>query len=297
MSHILELRIINHTHQLKLRYPINMNKIIEIFKDYKYKLTWIYLFMLLTELSNLATPFLLGKSIDGLIGGSWFWVILLGFTYFLSNFFNYKRMVYDTKVYTKIYNDIVFRFLKKPEFDISTKIARTDMAHQIVDVLEGYVHYYIATIVTIIGSISFIYSENWIVGLTVTLAFIFIIGAVSLLYKKINQCINVRNNHYEKKVKSIENGYSQAILFFNRRRKLEIYESTIQGKNWFLVGAIKNLFLLLSIILLVTTTKNITIGSVVTVYSYVNNFLISLLSIPVAFEMYSRLSDILKRIN
>ena len=60
---------------------------------------------------------------------------------------------------------------------------------------------------------------------------------------------------------------------------------------------IKHMFLLTSIIMLVLTSKNITIGSVITVYSYVNNFLISLMSIPVAFEMYSRLSNILKRIN
>jgi hypothetical protein len=32
------------------------------------------------------------------------------------------------------------------------------------------------------------------------------------------------------------------------------------------------------------------------VYSYINNFLISLLSIPVAFEMYSRMTNILKRL-
>jgi hypothetical protein len=47
----------------------------------------------------------------------------------------------------------------------------------------------------------------------------------------------------------------------------------------------------------VTTTKNITIGSVITVYSYVNNFLISLLSAPVAIEMFLRISDVLKRLN
>ncbi len=274
-----------------------MNKIFEIFKEHKKQLCWIYLFMLLTELANLSTPFLLGKSIDGLIGGSWFWVIFLGMSYFLSNFFNYKRMVYDTKVYTKIYNTIVFRFLKKKNHDTSTKIARTDMAHEIVHVLEGYVHYYIATIVTILGSIGFIYSENWQVGLLVTTAFALILGAVSILYKKIKQVIKVRNNHFEKKGDAIQEGFISSVSFFNRRRKLEIYESTLQGKNWFLIGFVKNLFLLLSVILLVKTTDNITIGSVVTVYSYVNNFLISLLSVPVAVEMYSRLSDILKRIN
>ena len=84
-----------------------MDKIFEIFKEYKYKLLFIYLFMFLTELSILLQPLLLGKSIDGLINGSYLWLILLATSYCLSNFFNYKRMVYDTKVYTTIYNNIM----------------------------------------------------------------------------------------------------------------------------------------------------------------------------------------------
>lgn len=253
--------------------------------------------MLITELSNLAVPFLLGKSIDGLINGTWYWLTLLGVSYFLSTFFNYKRMVYDTKIYTKIYNGIVLRFLQQSDHDISTKIARTDMAHDIVSVLEGYVHYYIATAVTIIGSIGFIYSVNCQVGVLVSIAFVLIIAAVSLLYSKIKQAINLRNTHYERKGDAIGAGYESSVSFFTRRRKLEIFDSTLQGKNWFLMGLIKNTFLLVSIVLLVLTTQHVTIGSIITVYSYVNNFLISLMSIPVAVEMYTRLSDILKRIH
>ena len=274
-----------------------MNKLIAIFKQYKHQLSWIYVFMVLTELSILSTPFLLGKSIDGLMNNNWHWMVLLGISYFLSNLFNYKRMVYDTKVYTNIYNNIALKFLKKDNVDLSTKIARTDMAHEIVHVLEGYVHYYIATIVTIIGSLIFIFSENWKVGVLVSFAIIFIISSVFILYKKIKQGINISNNHYEKKAKSIEGGYASSESFFNRRRKIEICQSTIQGKNWFLMNGIKYVFLILSIILLVTTTKNITIGSVITVYSYVNNFLMSLLSAPIAIEMFLRISDVLKRLN
>ena len=85
-------------------------------------------------------------------------------------------------------------------------------------------------------------------------------------------------------------------MFFKRRRQLEIFESTLQGKNWFLIGSIKNIFLFAAIILLVLTAQHITIGSIITVYSYVNNFLVALLSVPVAAEMYTRISDILKRI-
>ena len=274
-----------------------MHKLIKIFKQYKTKLTWIYVFMLLTELSILSTPFLLGKSIDGLIVGNWYWIVMLGMSYFLSNFFNYKRMVYDTKVYTTIYNNIALKFLKNDNVDVSTKIARTDMAHEIVHVLEGYVHYYIATIVTIIGSLIFIFTENLQVGILVSVSIIFIVGSVFILYKKIKQGIIIANNHYEKKANSIHNGYECSKSFFYRRRKIEICQSTIQGKNWFLVNSIKYIFLLLSIILLITTTKNITIGSVVTVYSYVNNFLMALLSAPVAIEMFLRISDVLKRLD
>jgi ABC-type multidrug transport system fused ATPase/permease subunit len=274
-----------------------VSKIIDIFKEYKYKLSLIYLFMLITELSIISQPFLLGKSIDGLISGGWFWIVLLFLSYSISNLFNYKRMVYDTKVYTQIYNDIVLRFLKKSNDDNSIKVARTDMAHDIVGVLEGYVHYYIATIITIFGSIGFIYYSNYKVGLLVTLALIVIIFAVLMFYKKIRQGINVRNNHYENKVTAVQNGYEASVSFFNRRRKLEIFESTLQGKNWFLIGMIKSIFLVLSIIILITTSNDITTGSVITIYSYVNNFLISLMSIPIAVEMYSRLNNIIKRIN
>ena len=140
--------------------------------------------MLLTELSIIIQPFLLGKSIDGLISGGWIWVGLLFCSYSISNLFNYKRMVYDTKVYTQIYNDIVLRFLKKSNDDNSKKIARTDMAHDIVGVLEEYVHYYISTIITIFGSIGFVYLANWKVGLLITLSLFFICLSVLVFYKK-----------------------------------------------------------------------------------------------------------------
>jgi len=95
-------------------------------------------------------------------------------------------------------------------------------------------------------------------------------------------------------VESIESGFLTAKSFFRRRRRLEIFESNLQGKNWLAVGLIKNSFLFISIILLIKTTS-VTPGSIVMVYSYINNFLSSLLSVPVAVEMYSRITNILDR--
>jgi len=271
-----------------------MKKLINIFKDFKGELGLIYLFMILTELASLSQPLLLGMSIDGLLNNNLKPLLFLGISYLLSNFFLYKRMVWDTKVYTKIYNSIVLKFLEKSEAPTSKKVARTDMAHQIIHVLEEYVHYYISTIIGLIGSIVFIWSKSILVGSLITLSAPLIGIAVLIFYKKIRQAINLRNNHYETKVESIESGFLTAKSFFRRRRRLEIFESNLQGKNWLAVGLIKNSFLFISIILLIKTTS-VTPGSIVMVYSYINNFLSSLLSVPVAVEMYSRITNILDR--
>lgn len=199
--------------------------------------------------------------------------------------------------HTKIYNDIVLKFLKNSKEDNSKKIARVDMAYDIVEVLEGYVHYYISTIITVIASIGYIYLTNWKVGLLVTLALFFVICAVLIFYKKIKQAINIKNNHYEKKIISIQDNYNVSVSFFNRQRKLGIFLSNLEGKKWYLVSTIRTIFLILSIITLVVTSNNITVGNIISVYSYVDNFLISLMSIPVTFEMISRLSDIIQRID
>ena len=273
-----------------------MNKIYNVFAENKRSLLLIYVFMLLTELSILSQPFLLGKSIDGLMSGTYGWLILLGLSYASANLFNYKRMVFDTGVYTRIYNSIVFRFFKESDADHSTRIARSDMAHEIVNVLEGYVHYYIATAVTVVGTIGFIWTKNHWVGVVLSSAIFFILGGVLLFYKKIRQSIRIRNNHYEEKINAIQDGYSRSVSFFSRQRRLAIYESTLQGKNWLLAGALKNLFLITAIVLLTRTTEGITVGGVITIYSYSHDFLVALMSVPVGMEMYSRLNDVLKRL-
>ena len=177
-----------------------INKLYNIFAKNKLKLSIIYSLMLVVELINLAQPYVLGKSIDGLLGGNVWWIILLAAMYMLANLFNYKNMTYDTRVYTKIYNDLVFEFLETSNHDTSTKVARTDMAQQIVGVLEGYVHYYISTIVTIIGSLFFIYTTNVTVGIIISVSCVLIVLVGIIYYKKIKQGVNVWNNIEEQKL-------------------------------------------------------------------------------------------------
>jgi ABC-type multidrug transport system fused ATPase/permease subunit len=274
-----------------------ITKLYNIFAKNKLKLSIIYLLMLVVELINLAQPYVLGKSIDGLIAGNIWWIVLLSTMYIASNLFNYKNMTYDTRVYTKIYNDLVFEFLESSNHDISTKVARTDMAQQIVGVMEGYIHYYISTIVTIVGSLFFIYTTNVTVGIIISVSCVSIVLTGMVFYKKIKQGIRVWNNIEEQKLTYLQRTLNEAKGWFCRRRNINITQSTLQAKNWFLINIVKNIFLIASIIILVKTTSSITAGMVIASYTYINTFMISLLSVPVGIEMYTRISDVVKRLN
>lgn len=245
----------------------------------------------------LLEPFTLGKGIDGMISGDYAWMIILLCLFMASNAFMYKRMVFDTKVYTRIYNSIVFNFFKKDDIPNSAKIARTDMANQIVDFLEHYAHYYISTVIILIGSSCFIMYQNHIVGVITLCCVIPIIAIVYRFYKKIKQATVVGNNHYEQKVDIINREDDAEIkTFFERRRRILIYGSTIQGKHWVSVHFMKSLFLIIALVVYYETSPDITSGEIISMYEYINRFLIALMSIPVAIESWNRLSDVTKRI-
>lgn len=270
--------------------------IIQILKKYKSQLLVLYTYMLASELCILAQPYLLGKAIDGLLHASYFYLYAFAISIFISHIFQLKRMIIDTKIYTSIYIDSIKPLVYNDSMAISMKSARFDMAHEIVNLLEGYVHYYIATIVTVIGSITFIYTTNYVIGIIVTAATVLVVFQVYLFKDKIQQVIHIRNNNAEHRIHAMEQGNVSTWNFFQRRRKIECMESCIQGKNWFVLNSIKSVFLIMSIVILIETTDQLTPGDVLTIYSYVNNFLMSLMSIPIAMESYSRIKNVLARI-
>lgn len=252
--------------------------------------------MAIFELSVMIQPWLLGKGIDGIMNSDYFYFALLALSYAICTLVAWKRMIYDTKVYTEIYNRIVLNYWEKQNVSHSAKVARSEMAQDIVSVLEGHVSYYIGTIITLLGSIWIIYITNSYVGIVVTTATVCVFFSAKWFLRRVQRSIQLRNNQYEKKIDAFSNSIVEVKNYLIRKRRLEILESTIQGANWTSASVIKNTFLILGIFVMVHTTTNITVGDAITLYSYMNNFLISLMSIPIAFEMISRLKDIFSRL-
>ena len=275
-----------------------MSYIYKIFKEYKCLLLLIYFYAFVAQLLFLFEPYVLGKMIDGLLVKNYNWLFVFLSVEIIANIFIYKRMVFDTKVYLRIYNDVIFEYLRRDENnDPSVKIARTDMTNSIINFFENDVQYYIMAVMTIIGSVFFIFLGDVKTGFIVSLAVMPICFIVMIFYKKIEQSTKVGNNHYEQKISILAEGdKSEVHTFFERRRKILIFSSTLQGKNWSSLNASKTIFLIVSLVIFTNGNINLTQGQAVSMYAYINQFLISLMSIPVGMETFTRIRDVIGRI-
>lgn len=274
------------------------NYISKIVLEYKWSLLLIYTYIFIAQLLFLSEPYILGKTIDGLLKHNYFWLFVFLGVELVANIFWYKRMVFDTKIYTKMYNKLILDYLEKDKDEkVSAKLARTDLAHSIIHFLEWDMHYYIMSIITIVGTLCFIYVEHPLTGLVVTIASIPVIFIVLKFYKKIAQGTRVGHSHYEQKMSIMETEDSSKIkTFFKRRARIIIYQSTLQGKNWAALNTTKTIFLILALIMFTSGNLDITQGQAISMYTYINQFLISLMSIPVGMETFTRIKDVIKRL-
>jgi len=275
-----------------------MDNIRESFLRHKWSIIRIYTYVLIAQIILLVEPWLLGKAIDGLLVGEYTFIALLLSAFLLESTFIYKRMVLDTKVYLQIYNEIILNYLKRnKDAPTSTRVARTDMAYSLVSFVENDLHYFIVSAITIIGTLFFIYAGSVQAGIVVTLSAIPTLLVTKTFYRKIAQANRVGNNHYEGKVDVIQScEESRIVRFYTRRKKIITAASTLQGKNWAGLSASRSTFIILAIIVFTHDRIGITQGEAVTMYSYVSQFLGSLLSIPVAVDVITRMKDVIRRI-
>jgi uncharacterized membrane protein len=89
----------------------------------------------------------------------------------------------------------------------------------------------------------------------------------------------------------------QVSTFFKRRKKVIVAQSTTQGRNWASLNIVKSIFLVLAIFVFTNRNVGLTHGEAVSIYAYINNVLISLMSLPIGAETYSRITDIIKRLS
>jgi hypothetical protein len=243
-------------------------------------------------------PYFLGKAIDGLLVHDYTYIWLLLGAHLGENAFMYKRMVYDIRVYTRIYNEIVADYLERDQSsDTSAKVARTEMLHVVIDFIEHHMHYYISAVMTIIGSLYFVFIQHTFTGWVMVACLPFIVFFVWFYYSKIAQAMKVGNTHYEQKFGTMDSGDNVRITtFYERRRKIIIAQSTIAARHWFSLNSTKTVFLIVALVIFTHDSVGLSHGAAISIYTYINQFLASLMSLPIFIDVFTRIKDVIKRI-
>lgn len=272
----------------------------ELFTQNKFGVIATYVLFGSEILCHLISPFLLGNAIDDLIKNSYYGILIFSGFYLLRTVVSVFRRILDTKVYTKLYTDLVTRFLSAKtitDANLSKLTAHSGLAKEFINFLEYDLANLMYGIFTLIGSILmlFFYSTDVLLICLLVIIPIFLIS--KYFGKKIIILTKKYNDEYEKQIAVISSGDQNSIrVHYQNLRNLDISKSNQDAFSFGLIELCSLIMVAISLVVLSTNTAVATAGTIVGVYNYVISFSNGLDIIPYVIERYAELNDIATRI-
>lgn len=264
----------------------------------KKKLLLTYLLVIVEKVGELAIPFFLGLSIDGLTNHSYGSLVNLAAVYAIWVIIGTIRHRYDTKTYTEIYNNIVLDIIENDkEKNISRISALTNLTREVVEFMEFDLIYIVTAFINIAGSMIMISTYSTNVFLMCTLLILPVIFLSKKYGAMMSTLANSRNSELEKQIDIISKANpKETRSHFNILRIIQIRISNEEATNYWQLQVI-SMILLISSLLVMSVTGSVKPGVLVAMWSYLLAFLSGLEIIPYAVQKWSNLKDIISRIN
>lgn len=142
-----------------------------------------------TNFLYIIEPYILGKMIDGIICQNYYWTLIFIITNLFFIAFGYIRRVYDTKVFSKIYNKVVLDFISRQinNIDTSKIVTITEMSRVIIDFLENDVPHFIYLVFVTMGSLIAIYTMSQMSALIILMLIIPTTFVIRYFYIKVQK--------------------------------------------------------------------------------------------------------------
>ncbi|UAA37416.1 hypothetical protein KIH87_11895 [Paraneptunicella aestuarii] len=270
-----------------------------IFKRFTWPIVGTFVLVVLENLVFISQPYLIGKSVDGLIEGSfdqlYVYIGIMVIFVFMSTF----RRIYDTRTYANIRAKLSIETVshqRNANSSLSATSERTALCDEILGFFEAGLFVIVKSFVEIIGSL-------------VMLAFIDIkLCIAAFCAMVVIQCIwygtrpyvrdlfTQRNNQREKKVQEIESGNNKRIkAHFLRLAKIKIGLSNYEALSF---GAFQIIGISVFIYAAYVTTglDTITAGLLYTCLNYVTSLNNAIIRLPNVFHSIVGVNEISKRL-
>lgn len=259
-------------------------------------ITW-FLTLLETVLMTLI-PLFIGFAIDGLLEDRYENFIKLIVVMAVLLIIGVSRRVYDTRVFGTIRVELG-KTLAERSSKLATSVvnARIGMGRELVDFLEHQAPELMTSIVQLIISVVVLYSFHPTLAFTALATMVSMLLLYSLFHKRFYRLNSAYNHQEEKQVDTLGSRKPERISHhLLRLRKFEVNLSDTES----LVYGLIFLFLLSFVsfnLWFAASNVTVTVGSIFSVISYSWSFVDSALILPVTLQGWSRLSEIMTRIN
>lgn len=259
-------------------------------------ITWL---LTLTETALMTLiPLFIAFAIDDLLGGQLVSLSQLAMALGALIAVSVARRVYDTRAYGTIRVDLGAELIgRSSEVQISRQNARLGMARELVDFLEQQVPALMNSIVQLIISFVVLFLFDPMLAYAALASAVLMIMIYGLFHRRFYRLNADHNQQVESQVGVLETKMPDKLSrYLQRIRRIEVRLSDTEA---FVYGAI--FIVLMGFILFnlwfAATNLTTTAGTIFAIISYSWEFVDSALFLPATLQGWSRLSEIMQRIN
>lgn len=274
---------------------LTLGTLVRVFR-WKILLTWV-LTLVETALVTL-TPLFIGFAIDGLLSDDFTHFIKLGAILLSLVVVACVRRVYDTRAYGTMQVALSSELARRNHtLSVSALSARVHMARELTKFLEENVPHLMSSAVRLVVSIVVLAFFDWLLAAVALLAGVLMLGLYGLFHRKFFRLNRALNTQSEREVKLLER--RDPVAFFRHLRSLRRFQVTLSDTEALVYGSI--FVVLLSVVMFnlgyTAWVLGASAGAIFSIVTYSWDFVEGSVSLPEALQNWSRLSEIIKRIN
>ena len=276
-------------------HDLTIASLLRVFRG-RVSLTWA---MILGETGLMALiPLFIGFAIDGLLAGAMRELWLLSGLMAALIVVSVVRRVYDTRVYGTVRVELgTAQAERSADLTVSALNARVGMGRELVDFLEHTLPEAMAAAVQLFIAVIVLYAFSPVLALAGGVAAVSMAAIYALFHHRFYRLNGALNQQTEKQVNILEERKVRPT--YAHLLRLRRHEVRLSDTEAVLYGAI--FVVLLGLILFnlwfATTELTITVGTIFAIISYSWEFVESSLALPVTLQNWSRLSEIMRRLN
>jgi hypothetical protein len=266
---------------------------------FRWRIAFTYALTVIEDLLELSYPWATGLAVNGLLVQDYRMIAPVMVAWLLHIAVGCGRQMYDTRLYTEIYNTVVIdTVLRQRQSGIEpTKVAaRSAMSREFVTFFETDMPVVLNTTVSLVGSVAILFYYDLVIGAVAVLQFIPVAVLNRSYMRRSLMLNNGLNDQLEHEVQVIDAAREGAVFrHFAEVRAWRVKLSDAHAFNWTAIEGLSILVFLL-VLLRVAYMPNVEFGTIFAIFVYVWRAMEKLDMIPQIVQQLMRLKDIHRRI-